>query len=414
MDFEQELRKRLREKEIQNLNDFKCRFLNRTVTANVTKDIMQKFMEIIEIFYSKKYEHQKTEQEIIKLMEHFGNLLKDKNLGEMYSKTEFSKEEILYIKYVKLTNRWRGREIYTRSEEYAIREILLRRIIIEQFSKEDIDEITKIMHEILKENDTRLTNTSYYFIKLLSENPYELQLEEKVEAEIDKKTDKSFNDAINCGGYALKIDEEVFPFPQSKSFAEDVSTIMERYPFVRLLGDTKLKEDEYLVIYRSTRNYGHHFIRVDDDGIVREKESANPPGIFNGWSDVLKDSEEAIFAVKKEHKMFGYDRGRTKKNGLDFEDTVIQALTTKNNNFTYHGHEFSLKKSSRDEIFVISDNSIVANILTDGDDYLIEKIDEKQSYIENFSGKIKPIIKNGHLINMKDFIENKEKTEEIR
>ena len=87
--------------------------------------------------------------------------------------------------------------------------------------------------------------------------------------------------------------------------------------------------------------------------------------------------------------------------------TVVQTIENKSNNFFYHGHEFSLKKSSNEEVYVTSNGSIVANILTDGEEHLVEIAEGKEKYVENFSGSITPIIENGHLVNRSQFISQK-------
>ncbi len=97
---------------------------------------------------------------------------------------------------------------------------------------------------------------------------------------------------------------------------------------------------------------------------------------------------------------------------LGDDKLIRKAISTKNNNFKYHCHEFSLKKSSNEEIFVISNGIIVANILTNGEEYLVEVLDEK--HVENFGGRIKPIIENGRLLNRSEFIEEKSISKDTR
>lgn len=75
---------------------------------------------------------------------------------------------------------------------------------------------------------------------------FEKELREKLQRE-----GGDFNRIINCGGYALKIDTCVFP--GECDFDTKVSSILELFSFVRLLGDTKLQEDEYLVLFRAER-----------------------------------------------------------------------------------------------------------------------------------------------------------------
>ena len=127
----------------------------------------------------------------------------------------------------------------------------------------------------------------------------------------------------------MKIDGCVYPNYQD-SFDKSVSGIIETFPFVRLLGDTKLEDDEYLVIYRAPKgkNTGHHFVRVDSDGAVREKDANGSKRRFESWGNLDNyDIEQAIFAVKKEHKMFGYESEECRiKKALNFEETVEKAI----------------------------------------------------------------------------------------
>ncbi len=109
-----------------------------------------------------------------------------------------------------------------------------------------------------------------------------IQLEE-LENKIAENVEYWFNQSINCGGCALKIDTCIFP--GKGDFERRVSGILESFPFVRLLGDTSLEEDEYLVLYRSLEEGGHHFVRIEDDGTVMEKEGCQPPQKFQGWEN---------------------------------------------------------------------------------------------------------------------------------
>lgn len=264
-----------------------------------------------------------------------------------------------------------------------------------------------------KEDKTKMKATCEHYLQLFSENPYGEALQEKYDEEFSNEVDILFNHRINCGGYSLKIDTEVYPF-YYKDFSKCVSAILDEFPFVRLLGEEKLHDDEYLVLYRSNKeNTGHHFVRVDDDGVVREKDGIDKPQVFESWGS-LEDCEQAVFAVKKEHQMFDYDLlevNRRNREVFNFEEAIINSINNKSNTFSYHGHEYSFKKLSDDEILVVSNNSVVANIITDGKEYLVDVVNEKKDYVENFSGTVIPIIESGHLINRDEFLEQKEHRE---
>ena len=68
------------------------------------------------------------------------------------------------------------------------------------------------------------------------------------------------NQCQNCGGYALQIPICIFS-GNDYTFEEQVLRITELYPFVRLLSDSELKNEEYKVIFRAGKT-GHHFIRI--------------------------------------------------------------------------------------------------------------------------------------------------------
>ena len=71
------------------------------------------------------------------------------------------------------------------------------------------------------------------------------------------------------------------------------------------------------------------------------------------------------------------------------------------NHFTYHSREYYLKKSKDGEIYAVdSEGNIVADLLRDGDE-VIAKVKEKQKErVQNYSGKVKPLIRNGKIQNL--------------
>lgn len=228
-----------------------------------------------------------------------------------------------------------------------------------------------------------------------------------------------FNDRINCGGYALEMDACFFP--NGEKFSNYISSLLDNFKFIRLLGDEPLHDDEYLVFYRfinfeqnNGSNHGHHFIKVEDDGLVVEKFGCGKPVIFQGWDKRYQDSPEVVFAVKKNHNHYFDSRGSLTnfKGGLDFEETVSTAIIEKSNSFTYHSHNYSLKKKQNGEAVVVDKNGdIVAEILTDDNVVVVDVVNGKEDYIENLTGPVKPIIQNGKLINFKEFKQIKSKNE---
>ena len=169
-----------------------------------------------------------------------------------------------------------------------------------------------------------------------------------------------------------------------------------------------------MVIYRTRKgeNTGHHFIRIDEDGVIREKDGSNNPQLFSEWSMKSKEKNECvdyIFAVKKEHKMFGYESSDVNYNGKNFEESTEEAIRNKQNQFLYHCQKFFLKKSEQDQIYVAMETGrIVAEVLVDGDECIVDVNPENEGFVENYMGKVKPIIENGKLINYAEFQKNRQ------
>lgn len=226
-----------------------------------------------------------------------------------------------------------------------------------------------------------------------------------------------FNDRINCGGYAFEMDACFFP--NGEEFSNYISGILDNFKFIRLLGDELLHDDEYLVFYRfinfeenDRKNEGHHFVKVEDDGLVVEKFGCGAPMIFEGWKESYKNSPEVVFAVKKNHDHYFDSKTAITDfaGGLNFEQAVSKAIVNSSNDFSYHSHNYRLKKSQEGEVFVTDKNGeIVADVLTDGTETAVQIFDGKEEYVENYSGPVKPIIEKGKLINYDDFKENKSK-----
>ena len=260
--------------------------LNPRTTMQVAKEnVLQSFTDIIDIYNLQKYKYKdiETAYKILDISEEFKNSLTDEQFIKMFKEHEFTKEELLYIEYVKLTNKWRNIKGVSVREQYPIVEILLKQRITEEFGEEAIEQFKNIMKEKLKETtDSAMYRTCKNYLQIFSEKPFGETLEKDFETELEKKVESVFCDKINCGGYALKIDSCVFPF-NCKDFSQTISSILNKFPFVRLLGEKKIEEDEYLVIYRENKITGHHFIRVEEDGTVKEKDGKKPPQIFEGW-----------------------------------------------------------------------------------------------------------------------------------
>lgn len=215
----------------------------------------------------------------------------------------------------------------------------------------------------------------------------------------------------NCGGYALEIPICIWPV-KDYTFEEKVLRILELYPFVRLLSNSELKEDEYVVKYRAEED-GHHFIKIKDDEEIVEKNECNLPQKFNGWGR-LQNSPEAVFAVVKQkyrdekmeklpqcnRNMFlnmnayeyteddGYTDIITKeaKKPATFEKMLMEAFSNKKSSFVYNNKKFNLKVRTEDKdlIYVCDEKDILGTVCTDGETFIIELDEEKKNKIFGF------------------------------
>ena len=225
------------------------------------------------------------------MTDRFEEQLKGERLLERYRAHRFTQEELEYIELQKF-------KFPNGSQKSAIETILYREKIIEYFGPE-----LERFKEILEREVSKIPGSeesARQYMQLLSDKPFGDNVHEELEKQLEKQTTYYFNDRINCGGYALRIDRCIFP-TGNHTFGATISSLLEQFPFIRLLGNTQLDKDEYLVLYRAgTNGEGHHFIRIDSDGIVREKDGPGEPRVFEHWADSLEECEQAIFAVKKD------------------------------------------------------------------------------------------------------------------
>ena len=218
----------------------------------------------------------------------------------------------------------------------------------------------------------------------------------------------------NCGGYALNIPICIWPV-NNYTFEEKVLRIMELYPFVRLLSNGKLKENEYIVKYRAEGNDGHHFIKIDDNGQIVEKDASGLPRNFENWGN-LESASEAVFAVLKseyrdiklkelpqcnrnmyldsnayEYKEDSYTSIELEKAPapMTFEKTLKESYKSKKNSFKYNNKEFHLKIENKDKdlIYICDNKNILGILYTDGETFIIELYEEKKHDIYGFLPK---------------------------
>lgn len=209
--------------------------------------------------------------------------------------------------------------------------------------------------------------------------------------ELEEDVENTFNRNVNCGGYALEIDACVFP-TYKENFEQTISCILNAFQFVRLLGDSQLQPDEYIVVYRTHGEGGHHFIKIQD-GVVTEKNECYKIQNFSNWPMSLRHSPQAVFAVKKEHDMEVKDDEGEQKfsivlsayDGKDFEGTIEQAILNCQRQFSYHGHQYSLEKNNDEEgrAYVLCNGRIVGEVMIDGGECIVDVKPEEQDYVSN-------------------------------
>lgn len=375
MEFEEKFKNKIREKIIKQIEEnFKICWdnfdkLGEEYLKDILQDILREIRSFIN-FYNEKISDKSKQI-------HFEDDITLDSIMELKRKVTVSEEEKEYIEYENET------DPYRRKYEDAIIEVLIKRILLEKTNILDLKSVEELGEEV---SGNRFGERYLHIKSLISGELFEKSKDEFLKM-VSDKVEENFNFSINCGGYALEVDTCIFPLENDgNNFERSVSSILELFPFVRLVEDREVGEDEYLVLFRASKN-GHHFIKQVDDGTFVEKEGGNPPKKFEGWSETFEDSPVAVFAVKKEHDMEYFDKYKSViipiKSSKDFEQTVIQALQDKQNTFEYHNHKYQFKKSNEGIIYICSGEKIVAQVLIDEKDYDIEIEEEYRGYISN-------------------------------
>lgn len=258
---------------------------------------------VMEEFYRHRLGRSEKDDEICALSDEFLKGFDGQAVVQMYNEHSFTDEEMDYIRYTQLTKSWRGQEGFNVNGVYAIRDILLREYTINKFGEVALPYLVQAAGRV----PVTFLNVGnlQHFAALFSNHPYGDNIKKDLSAAIIKETKQRFNGDINCGGYAFRVDKWVEPQIQLGNPGM-VANLLEEFPFIRLMDEGKIGDDEYLVIFRCNDQYGHHFVRIDSDGVAREKDTHEVPKFFNGWDSNFENSDEVVFAVKKDHKMFGY------------------------------------------------------------------------------------------------------------
>ena len=99
------------------------------------------------------------------------------------------------------------------------------------------------------------------FINILNEK---FEKKEDIATRIYKAFENEINTRFNCGGYAL----EIFDWVNVLDKDNDVMvTHLLSNPSVRLLGETLLSDDEYLVVFDAA---SYHFIKYKDGKFIEK------------------------------------------------------------------------------------------------------------------------------------------------
>lgn len=290
----------------------------------------------------------------------------------------------------------------------SLKKILLRKNIIEKYGSGDIQKTVDFFESLrLKYKD------STKFIDKQIEFAQGKWLDNYKET-LDLIIERNYNNLVNCGGYALEFGGCIFP--ETESMEESVSAILDAYPFVRLLGDSELKEDEYLVFYRNNSKIGHHFARVESNGNITDKWDMHDVENFHGW-DNLEDCQEAVFAVNKNYDRSNFyrkDLNLSKMNSKTFEKMAEDTIKSDKNSFEYRERKYLLKNLNLSEYIIYCDEGVVGEVLIDNDYYFTDVYQEKQNLVFRNQPTIPFEIKDGKVVNSSLTLEKIDKKDEYR
>lgn len=322
--------------------------------------------------YSEKYTNLDSEQ-IIEEIEKFLKSISNENLNNMKKDIKLTDEEERYLIYEET-------RYYSDDRISPISQILLRRKLLEYL--EQFIGIDKAI-EMLQKNDIKIREKEY-ITKLVTGEFF--KDEEQLKERLEEEAEKWFDQRINCGGYALELDTCVFN--HCHDFEKAVSELLKKVPFIRLLGDKKLGDDEYLVIWKVHEGGGHHFVKVQEDGTIIEKDGCDSIKMFSGWGRSLEGCPEAVFAVKKEHNMYLQQDENNfvcidGKVGLNFEETARQAIQMQSNSFEYHNHSYYFKKDDEGNVYICSEGRIIADAFIEQGECLVDIAEREKRYVSN-------------------------------
>lgn len=400
MDFESRLKEELKNKILSSSTEKLKGILNDSRINNPDKGWPGQWRDVVTGIEDLIYEYMErytelTHEQIVDKLEMFLEMISNNSLNEMKKDIKLTEQEERNIRYEEL--KYYSGDIIT-----PISKVLLRRKLLD-FIKEFM-EIDRVIEMLEKGADRGVRIRQSQYIKEFLSDKFWVT-EEQWQKRLEEENERWFNDRINCGGYALELDTCVFN--HSKDFESAVSELLKKMSFVRLLGDTELEDDEYLVIWKVHEGGGHHFIKVQEDGTIIEKDGNGPIRKFSGWGKTLNGCPEAVFAVKKEHNMHFEENGFSLisidgKDGLDFEQTAQSAIQAKKNSFEYHNHTYYFKRDESGNVYICSKGRIVADAFIEDEQCLVDILESEKRYVSNTQPPQPLIIKEGKIQNWKN------------
>lgn len=304
-------------------------------------------------------------------------------LSEMIKDIELTNDEKAYLAY----NRYKRH--FNESDKDAEWDIILRRKLIEIVGDGSIEKAL----ETLQRDHFEYPSDIQFAIELINMTNWEGI--DELKQEVQKNVEFFFNRGMNCGGYALRVNTCIFGGAYKKRDAmecldRNVTSLLEKFPFIRLLGDTDLGDDEYIVIYRTNSDGGHHFVRIDSDGIIRDKNECYSPRVIEDltdekkvWGRYLKDCPSAIFAVNVNHDIHSERYSYVLGDGLSFEKVTLENMGLGNSSYDYHNHNYTIADDEEGNRYVYSNGERVATIMSDESGTIVVEEEEKREYISN-------------------------------
>lgn len=389
MDFENSIKENLKQQILRSARQ-SLKFYVEEYKINNSRtygSAWNKVLNLIEDFIRNYIEKNTdlTVKQAIELNDKFLESVSNESLNLMKQDIGLTDEEEMYIMY-------EDSQFCAHGKIDSISEILLRRKL-----REFLDEFIGLSKTIEMLKEEPQTRENQYLYRLITGEIF--KSEEEWQKRIEEEAEKGFNQRINCGGYALELDACVFNY--SADFEKAVSELLDKIPFIRLLGDRKLSDDEYLVLWKVHEGGGQHFVKVQEDGTIMGKNGCAPVKLFKGWPESLKDCPEAVFAVKKEHDIHLYNEFSyidiNGKSGKNFEETAQQAIQNQSNSFEYHNHSYYFKKDEAGNVYICSDGRVIADAFIENGECLVDIAEGEKRYVSNTQPPVPLCIKDGKI-----------------